>query len=814
MFVLRRGWVAMLALSGLAATAAGAIQSAGNISFSTITDDRIDVQLDSGGAARIELLDADLVRVRVSSTSTFTEATSGAVAAAGLHAPKANIGDDGTAILAVTPLMTVVVVKNPFQVVVLRADGSTVSADAPGGVVWDGVTGLILNQKIVGSNEAFFGLGERGGPINRRGRTFVMHNVDNAGYGEFTDPLYISIPFYYGIAEGKAYGIFLDNPADPFFDMDSQATGVVSFGAYAGELNYYVMAGPETSRVANTYARLTGFTQLPPRWSLGFHQSRYGYKSQDEILGVADKFRELQIPCDVLWMDIDYMDKLHLFTYNPLAFPNPALLHSTLDKKGFKRINIIEPLMRTDDPYWSFSDRSGLFVTNPDGTSLVSTIWYGDVSFFDFSNPSARSWYKQAVAGFLSAGTNGLWNDLNEPAQNFIPQGTYNYGGLPRADLAARNIYALGELSLLNEAWSESHPNERFWGVSRSGYSGIQRYSANWSGDTLSTFDSLRVSLQMSISMGFSGQNFFGHDIGGFLGSPSAELFTRWFEFGSYIPLFRDHSTNTADAREPWVFGDPYTGIARDTTNRRYRLLPYIYSAFYRASTDGTPVVGPLPFYFPLDTNTFTQDQSFLLGPSLLIAPVTTEGAVSRDVYFPQGTDWYDLYTDELHAGGTTSTVDAPLEKIPVFVRAGAIIPTAAAGQFVNDPSVPASLTVDVYPGPDGNFLMYEDDGSSLAYTYGASRQTLFTHITAKTTNVLTMQKFGGTFRTPSRPVYVVFHGTSSLPSNVLINKIVLSKAADPEKLDHMLGYYFDSARRTLTVRLEDTDSVQVTVVP
>jgi alpha-glucosidase len=804
----------VLVLFGFAFPSFADLSTAGNVTSFQIAADQISFQLDSGAVARIELLDSDLVRIRVNPSGAFSSQDSGAVVSLGLHKPGAQITDNGDAVIAATSLATVTVFKSPFQVVILRPDGSTVSADAPSGVLWDANSGVILDQKIADPAEVFFGLGERGGPINRRGRSIVMHNVDNAGYGELADPLYISIPFYYGVLKGLAYGVFVDNPADPFFDMDSQQTGIVTFGARAGELNYYVLTGPEPSRVANTYARLTGFNQLPPKWSLGFHQSRYGYKSQDELLNIASQFRSLQIPCDALWMDIDYMDQMHRFTYNPNTFPSPTDLNSTLEKHGFNRVNIIEPLMRTDDPLWAFADQSGLFVTNPDGTSLVNTIWYGDVSFFDFSKDATRNWYKGALAGFLSAGTNGLWSDLNEPAQNFMPQATYDFGGQHRPDLTARNIYALMELGLFNEMWREAHPNDRFWAISRSGYSGIQRYSANWSGDTLSTFDSLRVSVQMTINMGFSGQNFFGHDIGGFLGSPSPELFTRWFEFGSYVPLFRNHSTDTADPREPWVFGEPYTTIIRNTTRQRYRLLPYLYSLFYQASTTGAPVIGPLPYYFPSDTNTYSESESFLLGPALLVAPVTTEGADSRSVYFPQGPVWYDYYTDDQYLGGTTAAVDAPLDNIPVFVRAGSIIPGGPTMQYVNDPNIAALLSVDVYPGPDGTFTLYEDDGKSMEYTLGSSRQTLFTHTSPNGWNVLQMQKSGGTFKTPSRPIYVYFHGISSAPSSVKINQIQLNPVSAEGDLDKIIGYYFDRVKNKLSVRIEDAASLQLTVIP
>ena len=803
---------AVLLLAGL--PLAAAIQTAGNVVSTQIGSDQVDFTLDSGAVARVQTLDAGLVRVRVNPSGTLSTAVSGAVAASGLTAPGAAIIDTGDGVIMSTSLAIISITKAPFAVVVQRPDHSVVTADVPGGITFNTATGVISDEKIADAKEAFFGLGERGGPINRRGRVFLMHNVDSSGYGEFTDPLYISIPFYYGILNGQAYGIFLDNPADPFFDMDSSKTNTVVFGASAGELNYYVMPGPTTSSVANTYGRLTGFNSLPPKWSLGYHQSRYGYVSQVQLTTIANHFRSLQIPCDVLWMDIDYMNGRNIFSWNPATFPTPSQMNQDLDALGFKRVNILEPLIRTSDPLWPFVNQSGFLVQNPDSTSVVTSIWFGDISFLDFTNPATVAWYQQSLAAFLTTGTNGLWADLNEPAQNFMPQATYNFAGSPRPDLQGRNTYALSELGVINSVQRTLHPNDRPWAISRSGYSGIQRYSANWSGDTLSSFDSLRVSLEMSISMGLSGQNFFGHDVGGFLGAPSAELYLRWLEFGSYIPLFRTHSTNTSPPRQPWSFGDPYTGMARGVINQRYKLLPYIYSLSASASTTGSPIVAPLAYYFPADTSTFGEDQSFLLGPSLLVAPIIKQGAISRDVYLPQGASWFDYYSDQLYAGGTTAKATAALDTIPVYVRAGSIIPGGPLMQYVTDPGPAPMLTLDVYPGPDSNFTLYEDDGESMAYTLGANQQTLMTLTSPNNWTVVTMVRYGGAFSLPNRPIWLYFHAVPAPPASVYVNQIQLNPASSLSALGSGYGWYFDATTSKLTVRVQDAPGLQVTVMP
>src|SRR5262249_14955404 len=261
---------------------------------------------------------------------------------------------------------------------------------------------------------------------------------------------------------------------------------------------------------------------------------------------------------------------------------------------------------------------------------------------------------KGAVKGFLGAyQIDGVWNDLNEPAQNFMPEAIYGFDGQPRPDAEARNLYALFEAKTSFEAQRELHPNARPWVFSRSGFSGLHRYGANWGGDANTSFESLRTNVEMTLSMGLSGQPFFGHDIGGFLGSPSPELFLRWMAFSAYTPLFRNHAMNTSARPGPWAFGEPYVSMARGIIHRRHRLLRYLYSLFDHDASAGEPVLAPLAFHFPQDDSTFVIDDEFLLGPSLLVAPVLTAGATARWVYLPAGAAWIDERTDNPVAGGS-----------------------------------------------------------------------------------------------------------------------------------------------------------------
>jgi alpha-glucosidase len=800
----------VLTLLWAATPAQGAWLAAGNVVATSMVTNGVDFSLNSGGIARVEMLADDIVRIRVNPSGQISTRVSEALSFSSLVSPQVTVFDLPQATYLQTPAATVAVLKAPFQVVILRADQSLVTADLPNGVQWDPIAGTVLVQRYAPPDEHYFGLGERGGPLDRRGRTLDMVNVDWAGYSEFTDPLYINIPFFYGIREGQAYGIFLNNVAEPFFQMDPTSNGVLTYGAASGELDSFTFVGPQPQQVANAYARITGFPLLPPEWTLGYHQSRYGYSSQDQILQVAGALRELSIPCDAIYLDIDYMNAQQAFTWNPATFPAPLQMNAELTQLGFHQINIIEPLIAVTDQLWLAAASSGFLLTTPSGDPLITSLWYGYSGFIDFTKDTARTWFIDNLKTFLANGMSGTWNDLDEPASTFIPQATYNYNGDPRLDFQSRDAYALNFTSASQQAMRELRPNLRSWSLSRSGFSGIQRYSANWSGDTNSTWDSLRVSVQLTSHMALSGQNQFGHDIGGFLGSPSAELFVRWLEFAAYTPFFRNHAMNTSAPREPWVFGEPYTTIIRDTINERYRMLPYLYSLFQHSSTSADPVVAPLPFYFPNDMATYNQDQEFMLGPSLLVAPVATEGAVSRSVYLPGGVNWIDLYTEQIYTGGQTITASAPLEYIPVYVREGAILPFGPVMQYVGDPSVSPQLQLNFYPGADANFALYEDDGATMAYNSGAYRTTQISRQQIAGETDLAISRAGGNWN-PAGPRYfdVQVHDQYSAPSTVLVNGIAILPAASEDSLSASdWGWFYSATSNRLMIKLQDISPI------
>ncbi|MGQ8364884.1 TIM-barrel domain-containing protein [Glaciecola sp. 1036] len=790
----------------IAASAKAEFQPIGNVTSTQVFQSAVEFDLSSGAKVRIDLMDNTLVRVRINPTGTLSTRNSIAIAPnLSFNAPLDSIYDTGPVVWLLTSKMMVAVIKEPFRVIALHDDGALLSADLESSVLFDDTTGLIVNRKYSPPNEAILGLGMRGGNVNRRGRTITMRNTDSAGYTEFTDPLYQSYPFFYGILDNKAYGLFLDSPAYPFFDVADSEPGVLSFGAHMGELNYYLIAGPDPQDVANTYSRLTGFNQLPPLWSLGHHHSRYGWQSEDEIKNIAEQLREKDFPTDTLWFDIDYMDEFQKFTWDPVDFPNPTQMHADLLQDGFKSIYINEPLVRTDDALWPFLDASEYFVKNFEGESHVNQIWFGNVSFLDFTKTDVQNWYKPQLGTFMSTGISGLWNDLNEPANNFMPDAMFNFDGDIRGQTESRNLYANYVNRTAYESQLALRPNIRPWNFSRGGYSGIQRYAHTWGGDAWSGYESIRVSIQMSISMGISGQNQFGHDMGGFLESPDAELFTRWMEFSLFTPLFRNHSANITAPREPWLFGEPHTSRLRDLVKWRYRLLPYIYTLFEEAHRTGRPVLMPTFFFHEEDPITYNQDTEFLFGPNLLVAPVFTENTASRTLYLPENSEWVYFYTDQVFQGGQYVTVPAPLGQPPLFVRKGGIIPTGEVGKSTDDPNKGEDLTVDFYPTEYSQYTLYEDDGKTFDYQQGEYLRTHFSLQQSIDSLQLTVNRLDGDYLPQQRALLLRVHLQENKPSQVQLNSASLPEYPSEEDLKAVAsGWFYDEINGILSIKSPD----------
>jgi len=592
--------------------------------------------------------------------------------------------------------------------------------------------GTVAGWKRIEPDEHFYGFGERTGFLDKLAERQTNWTYDALDYGSLTDNMYQAIPFLMALRPGLSYGIFFNTTFWSQFDLGAEQPGVWRMETHGGELDYYIIYGPEPAQVLHTYTELTGRMPLPPRWALGYHQCRWSYESETEVRELAQEFRKRQIPCDVIHLDIDYMRGYRVFTWSPERFSDPAKLVSDLAQAGFKTVTIIDPGVKYEPeahyPVFDQGVEQDYFVRKADGQLFHGYVWPDKAVFPDFLRPEVRQWWGNLHQSLTRVGVAGIWNDMNEPSisdrpfgddGNKIafpldtPQGPVDE---PATHAETHNLYGLTMARACCEGLERLRSPQRSFVLTRSGFAGIQRWSSVWMGDNQSLWEHLELSLPMLCNMGLSGVAFVGCDVGGFAGNATAELFARWMQVGILYPLMRGHSAMSTARHEPWMFGDRVERICREYLELRYRLLPYLYTLFWEAATTGAPILRPLLYHFPNDSRTYTLYDQVLLGPSLMAAPIYRPGVEYRVVYLPQGT-WYAWWSGNIAEGPTHILAHAPLEQMPLYVRAGTIIPLAPLRQYADQHPLGA-LQLRVWPGT-GEWTLYEDDGDSFEYRSG-----------------------------------------------------------------------------------------------
>lgn len=649
-----------------------------------------------------------------------------------------------TVVVTVAEGVEVRALRRPLRISVRDASGTVLLRESFGAATFNG---RLVHYVSDLPGTRYFALGEQPTGLVRNGDVFPFWNTDRFGYRPGETPIYSSMPFYIGIARSVAHGVLYDNPFRGEMDFANRLPGSIGYaadgGLDGGELRYYVIPGPGVDSVIARFSRLTGRMPLPPRWALGYQQSKYSYAPDSMVLNVATEFRRRDIPADVLYLDIGYMNGYRVFTWDPVGFPRPKQLLDSLGALGFKVVTIVDPGVKVDSGFDVYRD--GLarraFVTTPDGAPALGTVWPGLSVFPDFSRAAVRAWWGDEQAALVNVGVRGIWNDMNEPAsfngKTLSELVQFEGDGAPGTILEYHNQYGTLMARAAYDGLRRLRPAERPFVVTRAAYLGVQRYASVWTGDNSATWDHLRISIPMVLSLGLTGEPFAGSDIGGFTGTPSGELYARWLQSAALIPFFRTHSTIDVPRREPWVYGPVYERANRATIRLRYRLIPAVYTAFYQHTRTGAPVVRPLFWSSPADTVALGIDDEYLLGDNLLVAPVVDSGANTRSVYLPSGR-WFRLGSDSAYEGGQRVTVPAPearrggndtagLRGLPIFVRAGAVIPmqrvVAYEGAGRQD-----TLELQVWPGaaPLASEL-YEDAGDGYAYQRGDYRATTFT---------------------------------------------------------------------------------------
>ncbi len=597
------------------------------------------------------------------------------------------------------------------------------------------------------SEERIYGLGERTGSMNKRGQEFPIWNFDPPRHHRpETVSMYTSIPFYLGlhIDDGSAYGVLIDHTGRVEMDMGHTHDTEAAITVQGDNLIAYFFVGPRPSDVLRQYAELSGHMPLPPRWAIGYHQSRWSYTSEEQVRQVAARLRERNHPCDAIWLDIDYMNGYRNFTWNSEQFPDPAQMINDLHKQGLHLVPIIDPGTKVDEDYFIY--KQGLehdyFCRLQNGEIFKGNVWPGECVFPDFSQTKVRIWWGNNYQGLLDQGIDGIWNDMNEPAltniladsnqpslhgktmsNNVLHRAGGNEvtgpDGPPILHKFFHNAYGMEMARATYEGLRRLQPGRRPFVLTRSGTAGIQRYAAIWTGDNTSQWEHVSMAIPMCLNIGMSGVPFVGMDIGGFWEASNGELLVRFAQLAALMPFCRNHNSLGQPDQEPWAFGEPYESAYRNAIELRYHLMPYLYTLFHEAATNGTPIMRPLYYHFPQDEQACEADYEYLVGDSLLSAPVFEQGTTSKSVYLPAGT-WLDYWEGNEYPGEGWSEIPAPLERWPLLVRGNSIIPTGPVMQYTDlRPTDPLTFTCYMIGDELANYTLYEDDGATPAYQNG-----------------------------------------------------------------------------------------------
>ncbi|MGA0233446.1 MAG: TIM-barrel domain-containing protein, partial [Saprospiraceae bacterium] len=477
-----------------------------------------------------------------------------------------------------------------------------------------------------------------------------------------------------------------------------------------------------------------GKPERPPMCALGFQQCKWSYYPESEVMEVAHTMRKWQIPCDAIYLDIDYMDGFRCFTWDNQKFPDPKGMIDQLNDIGFKTMVIIDPGIKVDKNYPIFTEalEKGYFCRRPDGHFVMGKVWPGECYFPDFTKPEVREWWAGLFKELIEEqGVAGVWNDMNEPAlfevesKTFPDDVMHDYDGNLCSHRKGHNVYGMQMARATADGVKRFGGGKRPLIITRSGYSGMQRYSSVWTGDNIASWEHLWLAGVQAQRLSISGVSFAGSDIGGFIQQPSGELFVRWIQLGIFHPFCRVHSSGDHGDQEPWSFGEKYTLLFKKFVELRYRLLPYIYTTFYQYHSKGIPMLRPLVFYDQRDRHNHNRDHEFLCGPNLLVVPVVNDGAQSRSMYLPKGT-WYNYWDNKAAEGKKELVVSADLSSFPFFVKAGTVLPLYPVQQYTDEKVIDTVSLKAYYLAGEYQSEWYEDAHTGQEYKEGGYCLSVF----------------------------------------------------------------------------------------
>ncbi len=766
------------------------------------------IELTAGPAkVRVTQVYNGVLRVRVAPDGHFPKDISWALVETAMdyRSIPVQFHDDKNEVKMIAGNVHVSITKSPLLINFSDATGTVYLADEPDlPMAWNGKR--VHVWKKMPADENYYGLGDKAGPMNRRNRAFTNWNTDAFGWQESTDPLYKTIPFFIGLRKGIAYGLFFDNTYRSSFDFGKESPDYFSFGAEGGELNYYFIAGPSPKKIIEEYTAMAGRSPLPPLWTLGYQQCRYSYYPESRAREIVKTLREKKIPADTIYLDIDYQQGYAPFTINREYFPTFEKMISDFRAQGIHTILITDLHIKKDPnhgyaPYDS-GMKNDVFVKNPDGSVYVGSVWPGESVFPDFTLTRVREWWGGLYKDFVGMGAAGFWNDMDEPAVFRYPSKTMPLDVVHRLDdgstldhRAIHNIFGMQNARATYEGLRKLQPDERPFVLTRAAYAGTQRYAATWTGDNLATWNHISMSTPTLLSMGLSGYPLVGDDIGGFGSSPPSDLLTRWYEVGSFNPIYRNHAAKGTLDHEPWVNGPEQEAIRRKYIELRYKLLPYLYTITEETTRSGVPMMRPVFLEYPEAQEFYGDDRDFLFGSDFFVAPVVSETMDAREVSLPPG-EWYDYWTSEKHANKDHISLHPRLDEMPLYVRAGAIVPMQPLVQYTDEkPNGPLQLRVYLPSSSssgDCRGTLYQDDGHTFAYQKGQILRVNYScQVSSGAATIASSVEKNG-YQPWWKNAEVTIYGTATTPKEVRIVERITRE------------WRYDSLAHTVTLTVPD----------
>jgi len=703
----------------------------------------------------------------------------------------------------------VIIQKYPVRLSFQKSNGEILLQESESGGMGSSGHQRIARFQLT-PNGRFYGSGERGGGLNLRNRIIELYNTQNYGYSRAPAQMNINVPY---IGSNQGYALYFDNTYPAEFDIGASDPNQLVYQTEGGELTYYVIASSNIPGQLERYTWLTGRQPLPPKWALGYLQSKFGYRTEQEAREMVATMREKNFPGDAIILDFYWSSHMGDLSWDLSNWSDPDGMISEFADDGIHTIILADPyFVENSDYYGELTNQYPEFVGRDlAGAPYTLSNWWScgcNAVLFDITNPDAQNWLWEKYSNLLDMGLAGLWTDLGEPERH-PPNMHHSLGSAAKV----HNIYNLLWAQTIFQNYSNYTPDSRIFNLTRSGFAGIQRYGVfTWSGDVSKSYDGLASQVPFMLNMGLSGLAYHSSDIGGFCyGNTTPELYIRWLELGVFSPFVRPHGTDF-QATEPWTFGTIAESYARNLLTLRNQLIPYIYTTARENYLTGIPIVRPLFFDNQDDPSLMNNIESYMFGESFLVSPVLQEGVREKTLFLPQG-KWIELWTDDIYTGGQSVTVDAPLPQIPLFVKSGSIIPMQPPMDYV-DTEPADTMKIHIYPDPQisGEFSLYEDDGITTEYQGGAFATTTMSYDLQTIENypelVINIDATTGSFSgmPQSRTYRSITHLLAQPPDTVIWTGGVLLQTEDlPELTSSNAGYYYDTATNSLYIQTRDS---------